>query len=302
MTSHCLRRSSPVSSPSLAEAGAGQSGREMFYSVDTVRHFKQQATTAAGAHFYFLLGADSFLDIPTWKDYETLLGLCDFIVASRPGFRCGRAAPGDSAGAFRAPGSGAHAARPAGHRVCGALWFTCSTPSPATFRRPKYAVAWIETNRFTGLCRRASRNTLTSRPFTGDRKKSTRFRPHVRAAIERRAGQTGGGHCPARPRRPGRVHRLFSALHGLQLAATCRDLRRSRGKARAPRACAALHREGKAGSDWMLLDFGGLIVHVFTERARHYYDLERLWRAARRIEFRESRTGNPLSGAAEAEG
>ena len=46
-----------------------------------------------------------------------------------------------------------------------------------------------------------------------------------------------------------------------------------------------LHREGKAGGDWILLDFGGMIVHVFTERARRYYDLERLWRAARRTEF-----------------
>jgi ribosome-associated protein len=63
-----------------------------------------------------------------------------------------------------------------------------------------------------------------------------------------------------------------------------------------------LHREGKAGSDWMLLDFGGLIVHVFTERARHYYDLERLWRAARRVEFKEPRVGNLLPGTAEAEG
>jgi nicotinate-nucleotide adenylyltransferase len=71
--------------PSLAEAGAGQSGREIFYSVDTVRHYKQRHHST-GAHFYFLLGADSFLDIPTWKDYETLLGLCDFVVASRPGF------------------------------------------------------------------------------------------------------------------------------------------------------------------------------------------------------------------------
>jgi ribosome-associated protein len=63
-----------------------------------------------------------------------------------------------------------------------------------------------------------------------------------------------------------------------------------------------IHREGKTGSDWMLLDFGGLIVHVFTERARHFYDLERLWRAARRIEFKESREGSSLSGAVEAEG
>jgi ribosome-associated protein len=63
-----------------------------------------------------------------------------------------------------------------------------------------------------------------------------------------------------------------------------------------------LHREGKAGNDWMLLDFGSLIVHVFTERARHFYDLERLWRAARRVEFGESREGTSLPDAAEAEG
>ena len=62
---------------SLAESGAGHSGKETFYSVDTVRHFKQKFQ-GAGVHLYFLLGADSFLDIPTWKDYETLLGLCDF--------------------------------------------------------------------------------------------------------------------------------------------------------------------------------------------------------------------------------
>lgn len=63
-----------------------------------------------------------------------------------------------------------------------------------------------------------------------------------------------------------------------------------------------VRREGKSGSDWMLLDFGGLIVHVFTERARHFYDLERLWRVARRVEFKESREGSFLGGAAEAEG
>ena len=62
------------------------------------------------------------------------------------------------------------------------------------------------------------------------------------------------------------------------------------------------HREGKAGSDWMLLDFGSLIVHVFTERARRFYDLERLWRAAVRVEFENLRGGPSLPGAAEAEG
>ena len=45
------------------------------------------------------------------------------------------------------------------------------------------------------------------------------------------------------------------------------------------------HREGKTGAEWMLLDYGDFIVHIFSERARNYYDLERLWRAAERIDF-----------------
>jgi ribosome-associated protein len=63
-----------------------------------------------------------------------------------------------------------------------------------------------------------------------------------------------------------------------------------------------LHREGRSGADWMLLDFGGLVVHVFTEHARRFYDLERLWRAARRIEFGDPGESSRYSGAAEAEG
>jgi nicotinate-nucleotide adenylyltransferase len=38
-------------------------------------------------HLFFILGADQFLEIPTWKNYESLLDACDFIIASRPGFR-----------------------------------------------------------------------------------------------------------------------------------------------------------------------------------------------------------------------
>jgi ribosome-associated protein len=35
--------------------------------------------------------------------------------------------------------------------------------------------------------------------------------------------------------------------------------------------------EGRDSSDWMLLDLGDVIVHVMTEQARNFYDLERLW-------------------------
>jgi ribosome-associated protein len=48
-----------------------------------------------------------------------------------------------------------------------------------------------------------------------------------------------------------------------------------------------MHREGKAGAgaEWLLLDYGDFVVHVFSERARQYYDLERLWRTAERVDF-----------------
>jgi ribosome-associated protein len=58
------------------------------------------------------------------------------------------------------------------------------------------------------------------------------------------------------------------------------------------------HREGHRSAEWALLDFGGFIVHVFGEQARKYYDLERLWRAAPKLEIAdeaESHSGKELS-------
>ena len=51
-----------------------------------------------------------------------------------------------------------------------------------------------------------------------------------------------------------------------------------------------MHREGKAGAEWVLLDYADFVVHIFSERARQYYDLERLWRMAERVDFPSSGT------------
>jgi len=48
------------------------------------------------------------------------------------------------------------------------------------------------------------------------------------------------------------------------------------------------HREGYEGGEWVLLDYGFFIAHIFHERARAFYDLERLWRAAKRTDFRDA--------------
>jgi ribosome-associated protein len=41
--------------------------------------------------------------------------------------------------------------------------------------------------------------------------------------------------------------------------------------------------EGYNTGEWILMDFGDFIVHIFEEKAREFYDLERLWRDAKRI-------------------
>lgn len=43
------------------------------------------------------------------------------------------------------------------------------------------------------------------------------------------------------------------------------------------------HREGKAAGGWVLVDFPGFIVHLFTEETRRFYDLEELWSSATEV-------------------
>ncbi|HEX3621833.1 MAG TPA: ribosome silencing factor [Acidimicrobiales bacterium] len=50
---------------------------------------------------------------------------------------------------------------------------------------------------------------------------------------------------------------------------------------------APLRVEGLGDSQWILLDYGDLVVHVFLEETRRYYDLERLWSDAPRVAWED---------------
>src|SRR4051812_45752487 len=43
--------------------------------------------------------------------------------------------------------------------------------------------------------------------------------------------------------------------------------------------------EGYNSAEWVLLDYGDFVIHLFDKDAREFYDLERLWRDARRVEI-----------------
>ena len=64
------------------------------------------------------------------------------------------------------------------------------------------------------------------------------------------------------------------------------------------------HTEGYKQEEWVMLDYVDFVVHIFSETARHYYDLERLWKSATKLEPAEltatpkrRRTAATASGA-----
>lgn len=55
-----------------------------------------------------------------------------------------------------------------------------------------------------------------------------------------------------------------------------------------------LGREGHRGNSWELLDFGSIVIHVFTEEARQTYNLERLWADAQQVDLKDIIMEEPM--------
>jgi ribosome-associated protein len=53
--------------------------------------------------------------------------------------------------------------------------------------------------------------------------------------------------------------------------------------------------EGYQAAEWILVDYGDFIVHVFDEKARRFYDLEYLWREAKRLDISPEVLGSQIS-------
>jgi ribosome-associated protein len=61
------------------------------------------------------------------------------------------------------------------------------------------------------------------------------------------------------------------------------------------------HVEGYNQAEWVLLDYVDFVVHVFSEKARKFYDLERLWKSAKRLEPSDLKAASrPLKAAKKA--
>ncbi|MFY9906227.1 MAG: nicotinate-nucleotide adenylyltransferase [Terriglobales bacterium] len=67
-----------------AEAKSGLTSHFVNYSIDTMRRLKE--TLKKSDRLFFLIGIDAFRDIAKWREASSLLAMCDFVVASRPGY------------------------------------------------------------------------------------------------------------------------------------------------------------------------------------------------------------------------
>jgi nicotinate-nucleotide adenylyltransferase len=64
------------------EASRLEAGEDRSYTVDTIRRFRDGLATEFD--LFFLIGADAFDELETWKGWQDLLGLTEFIVVARP--------------------------------------------------------------------------------------------------------------------------------------------------------------------------------------------------------------------------
>jgi nicotinate-nucleotide adenylyltransferase len=84
------------------------------YSIETISYYHRHLKKGEG--LFFIVGADAFSEIETWKDYPQLFALCDFIVMSRPNFDPLQAPVLQSEG-FTQEGTGNRFLHPSGHSV-----------------------------------------------------------------------------------------------------------------------------------------------------------------------------------------
>lgn len=78
---------------------------------------------------------------------------------------------------------------------------------------------------------------------------------------------------------------IASANNQRQVQAICDEIQEQLKKQLKSKA---VRIEGYSSAEWVLLDYGDFIVHVFEQKAREFYDLERLWRDARKVEIPEN--------------
>lgn len=270
-------------SPIELEAG------ETSYSFYTLGKLKKIYPTA---QLFFLMGIDAFLDIRTWKHYERILDRCSFIVLSRPPLKLDGAR--DVLGpayreVFREVGDEGIALE--GGEGEGVIYLF---PIPEidisssdirlrlAERRsieglvPPDVERYIEDNKLYQSEKRSRDRTLLLNMDS--------LNQEVKKAIQAAEDKLAEDMVLLNLKELSSFTDFFLIMQGRsakQNQAICDHIERElRGLKLKP-----LSIEGRARADWILMDYGYLIIHILSDEMRSYYALEKLWGDASRLEF-----------------
>ncbi len=106
----------------------------------------------------------------------------------------------------------------------------------------------------------------------------------IKLAVQTALDKKAGGLCVLELRELSSFTDYFIILHGnssRQNAALCDGVEGELKKA----GSRPLSIEGRELGEWILMDYGHFIVHVFSPKAREFYQLEKLWGDAPRLDF-----------------
>lgn len=264
----------------------GRDGRS--YTIDTLRELR-----AAGIVPVFLVGMDALVDLPSWREHDALLREFDLLAAERDTAPVGAE---DLAPEIRErlvdlddtddPVAGASAA-PIGS---GGRVFRTRVSPPAISSREirRHVAVGRSIDRLVppgvaryihdrGLYRSASR---VAGPQGGPT-----LRPDISVCVEAALEKKAEDVVVLDLRGKSDVTDYFVVCHGTnerQVVAIADEIER---KLREVSGLKPAHVEGRRTSDWVLMDYIDLVVHVFLEERRSFYRLETLWGDAPRLEI-----------------
>lgn len=242
------------------------------YSIHTLDRLVENQPEA---EMFFILGIDAFLEIATWKEYEKVLDRCSFIVISRPGYPLEEArsvldgrlqdrmvdlGDGGDPGATLSPGEGPRiflleidaldiASREIRRRLHTGASVADMAPESVREYIKEHGLYMTKQEILPTeiqLCVEAAEDKKAEDILVIDLRGISSFTDYFVIMN-------------------GNSNRQNQAIHeGVDLELKKNDTR-------------PLSVEGKKHAEWILMDYGHFIVHIFSPTARSYYALEKLW-------------------------